>query len=123
MRISDWSSDVCSSDLLVRAGIARDIRRPNFDTLSTSFSFGTGANTPVAVGNPDLVPEAVWSFDLSGEYYFAPSSLISIGFFHKSRTNLFAQRQDDPAPNLDADGNLNISIDPSCPDEIGRAHV
>ncbi len=101
---------------LVRAGIARDIRRPNFDTLSTSFSFGTGANTPVAVGNPDLVPEAVWSFDLSGEYYFAPSSLISIGFFHKSRTNLFAQRQEDPAPNLDADGNLNISIDPSCPD-------
>src|SRR3546814_19426780 len=61
--------------LLLRAGIARDIRRPNFDTLSTSFSFGTGANTPVAVGNPDLVPEAVWSFDLSGEYYFAPSSL------------------------------------------------
>lgn len=101
--------------LLVRAGIARDIRRPNFDTLSTSFSFGTGANTPVAVGNPDLVPEAVWSFDLSGEYYFAPSSLISIGFFHKSRTNLFAQRQEDPAPNLDAGGNLNISIDPACP--------
>lgn len=101
--------------LLVRAGIARDIRRPNFDTLSTSFSFGTGANTPVAVGNPDLVPEAVWSFDLSGEYYFAPSSLISIGFFHKSRTNLFAQRQEDPAPNLDANGNLNISIDPACP--------
>ncbi|AQA00781.1 TonB-dependent receptor [Sphingopyxis sp. QXT-31] len=101
--------------LLVRAGIARDIRRPNFDTLSTSFSFGTGANTPVAVGNPDLVPEAVWSFDLSGEYYFAPSSLVSIGFFHKSRTNLFAQRQEDPAPNLDAGGNLNISIDPACP--------
>lgn len=101
--------------LLLRAGIARDIRRPNFDTLSTSFSFGTGANTPVAVGNPDLVPEAVWSFDLSGEYYFAPSSLISVGFFHKSRTNLFAQRQEDPAPNLDAGGNLNVSIDPSCP--------
>jgi len=100
---------------LVRAGISRDIRRPNFDTLSTSYSFGTGPNTPVAVGNPDLVPEAVWSFDLSGEYYFAPSSLISVGLFHKSRTNLFAQRQEDPAPNLDADGNLNISIDPSCP--------
>lgn len=100
---------------LVRAGISRDIRRPNFDTLSTSYSFGTGANTPVAVGNPDLVPEAVWSFDLSGEYYFAPSSLISIGVFHKSRTNLFAQRQEDPAPNLDADGNLHISIDPACP--------
>lgn len=101
--------------LLVRAGVSRDIRRPNFDTLSTSFSFSTGPNTPVAVGNPDLVPEAVWSYDLSGEYYFAPSSLVSIGFFHKSRTNLFAQRQDDPPPNLDANGNLNVSIDPACP--------
>lgn len=100
--------------LLIRAGVARDIRRPNFDTLSTSFSFGTGANTPVAVGNPALVPEAVWSFDLSGEYYFAPSSLVSIGFFHKSRTNLFAARQEDPAPNLDANGNLNIDITPPC---------
>ncbi|QQV76361.1 TonB-dependent receptor [Sphingomonas aliaeris] len=100
--------------VLVRAGIARDIRRPNFDTLSTSFSFGTGANTPVAVGNPDLVPEAVWSYDLSAEYYFAPSSLVSVGFFHKSRTNLFAQRQQDPAPNLDAQGNLNIDITPPC---------
>lgn len=100
--------------LLFRAGVARDIRRPNFDTLSTSYSFGTGANTPVAVGNPALVPEAVWSFDLSGEYYFARSSLVSIGFFHKSRTNLFAQRQEDPAPNLDANGNLNIDISPPC---------
>ncbi|MHA6723973.1 TonB-dependent receptor [Sphingomonas sp. RS2018] len=100
--------------VLVRAGIARDIRRPNFDTLSTSFSFSTGANTPVAVGNPDLVPEAVWSYDLSGEYYFAPSSLISLGVFHKSRTNLFAARQQDPAPNLDAAGNLNIDITPPC---------
>lgn len=100
---------------LIRGGISKDIRRPDFDTLSTSYSFSTGPNTPVAVGNPDLVPEAVWSFDLSGEYYFAPSSLISIGFFHKSRTNLFAQRQEDPLPNLDSGGNLNISIDPSCP--------
>ncbi len=100
--------------VLIRAGVARDIRRPNFDTLSTSFSFGTGANTPVAVGNPDLVPEAVWSYDLSGEYYFAPSSLISVGVFHKRRTNLFAARQQDPAPNLDAAGNLNIDITAPC---------
>src|SRR3546814_3055337 len=43
--------------LLLRAGIARDIRRPNFDTLSTSFSFGTGANTPVAVRSEEHTSE------------------------------------------------------------------
>ncbi|MCA3691920.1 TonB-dependent receptor [Aquidulcibacter sp.] len=97
----------------IRAGIARDIRRPDFDRMSTSVSFGTSPNTPVPVGNPDLVPEAVWSYDLSAEWYFAPSSLISVGFFHKSRTNLFAQRQEDPAPNL-VGSQLNIDITPPC---------
>jgi iron complex outermembrane recepter protein len=102
-----------SDKLLVRLGAARDIRRPDFDKLSTSLSFGTGANTPVAVGNPKLVPETVWSFDISGEYYFAPSSLVSIGLFHKIRGNLFAARQEDPAPNL-INGQLNIDITPPC---------
>lgn len=102
-----------TEDFLIRAGIARDIRRPDFDKLSTSVSFGTSANAPVSVGNPDLVPEAVWSFDLSGEYYFTPSSLISVGVFHKRRTNLFAARQEDPAPNL-INGQLNIDITPPC---------
>ncbi|NJO12503.1 MAG: TonB-dependent receptor [Gammaproteobacteria bacterium] len=98
---------------LIRAGIARDIRRPDFDKLSTSVSFGTSANAPVSVGNPALVPESVWSFDLSGEYYFAPSSLISVGVFHKTRSNLFAARQEDPAPNL-VGSQLNIDITPPC---------
>lgn len=98
---------------LVRAGVSRDIRRPDFNQLSTSVSFGTSANAPVSVGNPELVPEDVWSYDLSAEYYFAPSSLISVGVFHKSRTNLFAARQEDPAPNL-IGTQLNIDITPPC---------
>jgi TonB-dependent receptor len=105
-----------AQDFLIRAGVAKDINRPNFDSLSTSVSFGTGPNTPVPVGNPDLVPESVWSFDLSGDWYFAPSSVLSVGVFHKIRTNLFSAFQDDPAPNQDADGNLNIDITPPCED-------
>ena len=105
-----------AQDFVIRAGVARDINRPDFDDLSTSVSFSTGPNTPVSVGNPALVPEAVWSFDLSGDWYFAPSSILSVGVFHKIRTNLFSRFQDDPAPNLDADGNLNIDITPPCED-------
>lgn len=103
-----------TSNVLVRVGIARDIRRPNFDTVSTSASFSTGANTPVTVGNPGLVPEQVWSFDLSGEYYFGKASLISVGLFKKVRTNLFATSIQFPPDNA-VNGQLNISIDPSCP--------
>lgn len=100
---------------LIRGGVSRDIRRPDFDALSTSYSFSTSATAPVSGGNPDLVPESVWSFDLSGEYYFAPSSLISVGFFHKIRTNLFADVQENPTPIGYVGANPQFSTDPTCP--------
>ena len=104
-----------TDDILLRGGVARDIRRPGFTNLSTSVNFGTGSNSVVALGNPGLVPESVWSYDLSAEYYFSPSSLISIGLFHKSRTNLFTDIQEDPPGNPDPlTGTLNIDVTPPC---------
>ncbi|MFZ1742658.1 MAG: TonB-dependent receptor [Pontixanthobacter sp.] len=105
-----------ANDVIVRAGIARDIRRPDFDSLSTSYSYSGSATGVTSGGNPNLVPEAVWSFDLSGEYYFAPSSLFSLGVFHKKRTNLFADTVDAaPSIGTSAAGNPQYSIDPNCP--------
>lgn len=101
-------------NVLLRAGISRDINRPDFDDLSTSVSFGTGPNTPVPVGNPDLVPESVWSFDVSGEWYFAPSAFVGLGLFHKTRTNLFSEVRIDPFPARDASGGLAIDITAPC---------
>jgi TonB-dependent receptor len=101
-------------DVVIRAGVARDIRRPDFNNLSSSVSFATSENTSVVRGNPDLQPEAVWSFDISAEYYFAPSSLVSVGFFHKVRDNLFASVTESPPDNAVA-GVVNRSRDPSCP--------
>lgn len=106
-----------AQDILVRAGIARDIRRPDFDSLSTSYTYSGSATGVTSGGNPALVPEAVWSFDLSGEYYFAPSSLISVGVFHKKRTNLFADTVE-AAPSIGVNPNTNgplYSINPNCP--------
>jgi len=99
-----------TDDILLRAGVARDIRRPNFSDLATSVAFGTGSNSVVAIGNPALAPESVWSYDLSAEYYFTPSSLVSVGIFHKNRTNLFTDVQEDPPGNEDAQGRLNIDV-------------
>ena len=84
-------------DLVIRAGWGKDIRRPNFDDLSTSVTFSTSPNPAVSIGNPRLEPEEVTSFDLSAEWYFAPSSVVSIGFFHKTRTGLHVSTQDNPA--------------------------
>lgn len=101
-------------DLYIRSSISRDIRRPNFDDMTTSVTFESSPNAVVSAGNPELNPESVWSFDVSAEYYFNPSSLASIGFFHKTRSDLFVGSQQDPAPNFDANGNLNIDITPPC---------
>lgn len=83
-------------DLVIRAGWGKDIRRPDFDDLSTSVTFSTSPNPPVSIGNPGLEPEEVESFDFSIEWYFAPSSVVSVGFFHKERTGLHVRTQDDP---------------------------
>ncbi|MEP0190285.1 MAG: TonB-dependent receptor [Erythrobacter sp.] len=78
-----------TDNLALRASWTEDLRRPDFNDLSTSTSFPTGPNNAVSIGNPSLSPETVTSFDASLDWYFAPASVISVGFFHKTRTNLF----------------------------------
>nr|WP_070959781.1 TonB-dependent receptor [Hyphomonas sp. Mor2] len=83
-------------DVNIRLGWGTDIRRPDFDDLSTSRTFSTSPNPPVQVGNPGLEPEQVDSFDISAEWYFAPSAVVSIGYFNKKRTDLHVTQQEDP---------------------------
>ncbi|QFT77683.1 TonB-dependent receptor [Erythrobacter sp. THAF29] len=97
-------------DLLFRASYTEDINRPDFDDLSLSVTFPTGPNNAVSLGNPNLAPETVQSYDASLEWYFAPSSLISIGVFHKERTNLFVTQVEDAVE--DANGFRDIT--PPC---------
>ena len=97
-------------DVQVRLGWGKDIRRPNFNDLSTSVDFPSGPNNPVEIGNPDLNPEEVTSFDLAVEYYFAPAAVASVGFFHKRRTELFVTQVEDVP--VDANGFRDIT--PPC---------
>ena len=85
-----------TDDILIRGGWSKDIRRPDFNDLSTSFSFETSPNANAEIGNPLLEPEEVTSFDLSAEWYFAPSSVVSIGYFHKKRKELHVSLENNP---------------------------
>ena len=87
-------------DMLVRFGFGKDINRASFSSLSPSADYGGGSNDPVEAGNPSLVPEEVESFDLSWEWYFAPGSALSAGYFHKNRTNLFTDITEEAAANV-----------------------
>lgn len=86
-----------TNDIVLRASYGQDINRPNFDDLKTSVRFTSGPNTAVVIGNPSLAPEKVTAFDASLSYYFAPAAVISVGFFHKRRTNLFVTQEFAPA--------------------------
>ena len=86
-----------TENVLVRAAWNRDIRRPDFNDLSTSFTFSTSPNPPVSIGNPGLEPQEIESFDVGVEWYFAPSAVFSVGYFRKERDGLFVSVTEEPA--------------------------
>jgi TonB-dependent receptor len=64
-------------------------------TLDTLFRVGGGTG---AQGNPGLVPYKSKNIDLSAEWYYAPGSYVSVGWFHKDVSNFISTtRVDTPA--------------------------
>lgn len=96
--------------LVARASYSEDINRPDFNDLSLSVRFPTGPNNAVAIGNPNLSPETVQSYDASLAWYFAPASVVSVGVFHKKRSNLFVTQLED----VEVDANGFRDITPPC---------
>ena len=88
-----------TDDIVLRAAYGHDINRPDFTSLTTARTFPGrgGVNDVSRIGNPELKPEEIESFDISASWYFAPSSLVSVGYFHKTRTSIFGDDIDQPA--------------------------
>src|SRR3546814_497598 len=85
MRISDWSSDVCSSDLAYRA-IARSGIESFGAGIRLNPSAGTGLDNIIfdaTTGNPNLKPLRAWNLDASLELYASEDTLLSIAGYYK----------------------------------------
>lgn len=72
--------------LIIKAAYSTGIRRPNFVDVVPYFiveerSSGSGS---LDIGNTDLKPTYAHNIDLTGEYYIAPSGLVSAGVFYKN---------------------------------------
>ena len=95
----DFSIDL-TDDLKGRISYGKTIARPDFGSLFASTNPGN-PNRPTALGgvpggnagNPQLVPLVSDNFDASLEWYFAPSSYISAGFFDKRVRNFVGTGQ------------------------------
>src|SRR3546814_16325651 len=98
MRISDWSSDVCSSDLLqLRLSYTTNVHRPSFyDTRPFFFAETRATPKIIFAGNPALEAQREHAFDASAEYYFGRGGLISLAGYYKKATNfLYYSREGD----------------------------
>jgi len=85
-------------DVVVRASYSHTITRPDYAsmqggrTLDQLFRIGGGTG---AQGNPGLMPYKSKNIDLSAEWYYAPSSYLSIGFFDKRVKNFISSTRID----------------------------
>src|SRR3546814_9137492 len=114
MRISDWSSDVCSSDLwlpsltlrwepqqnlVLRAAGYKSLVRPKLSKLAPRFSIeqNEDGEREGEFGNPDLKPYEAWNFDAGVEYYLPNNGALSAGLFYKDVKNFIVEtNREDP---------------------------
>ncbi len=87
-------------DVKLRASFSRTLARPDFSNLFTATTVNApgrptvlGGEATGTSGNPGLLPLISDNLDFSAEWYFAPSSYVSVGFFDKRVRNFIGQGQ------------------------------
>ncbi|HEY4940604.1 MAG TPA: TonB-dependent receptor [Rhizomicrobium sp.] len=74
-------------DLFLRLAASRTVTRPTFAQLNPGLSLSASTATLLgsgASGNPNLGPEKSDNGDVSLEYYFGPSNVVSLAAFYRS---------------------------------------
>ena len=79
-----------SKDVVFRAAAAKTIARPDYSALGGSVSLNDDALSGSG-GNVNLNPVRSNNFEVSGEWYFAPKSAVSLGLFYMDLTSVVAQ--------------------------------
>ena len=103
-------------DVVLRAAYTEDVLLPDFGDINTAATFTQNENTALQIGDPGLEPSVTDSFDISADWYFAPASVVSVGYFNKKRDSIFRTVLDEAAltPGNSGSG-LVRETDPSCP--------
>src|SRR4029078_12238821 len=84
--------------VVARLSLSKTLARPDYSNLFASVSANApnrpkflGGIATGAGGDPDLKPLVSSNLDISLEWYYAPSSYVSPGFFAKSVKNFVGQ--------------------------------
>jgi iron complex outermembrane receptor protein len=74
-----------TDDQVLRAAIARTMSRPDYSALGGAVSLTDSILTGTG-GNPNLKPVRAWDYQVSWEWYFAKSGLLSLTAFYTDLT-------------------------------------
>ena len=93
-------------DMILRVSVSETITRPSYNDIkgglqpdSTQFFFNT--RPQASAGNPGLVPIQSFNIDFSFEWYYAPGSYLSLGYFDKDVENFIGSgRTQEPLFNI-----------------------
>ncbi len=86
-------------DVVVRFSAAKVITRPTLASLSPGGSLTIlPSNRVYNTGNPFLDPTKATNLDLAAEWYFAPGSMLSVGWFQKDISTLSGTNIADSVP-------------------------
>ena len=81
-------------DVKLRASYSHTITRADYASLAGGLTVNSPARpnggSTGGSGNPNLLPYLSKNIDLSAEWYYAPDSYISVGYFHKTVSNFIA---------------------------------
>ena len=80
-------------DVMLRAAFSETIGRPDYTSIQGGTVRSTLANQSNgggSAGNPSLLPLESKNYDFSAEWYYAPSSYVSVGYFYKDTENFIS---------------------------------
>jgi TonB-dependent receptor len=78
---AEWKNNI-----IARLGLSRSLTRPTMSQLSPSLLVNTtrqGGDLRASSGSPNLQPYESTNLDLAFEWYYQPSSYISVSYFNK----------------------------------------
>ncbi len=76
----------------IRASFGRGIARPDPQDLIPYINLDTSQSPPLyGIGNPALVPEHAYDYDVEFEQYLNPLGLLQVGYFYKSLSDPLTQ--------------------------------
>ncbi|MHA6767907.1 TonB-dependent receptor [Sphingobium ummariense] len=98
-RYTDWLPSLVvratpSDNTVFRLAYSRSVGRPQYEDLSPGGEVSVEGENELSVssGNPQLKPYVSDAVDLTGEWYFAPGGMLSVGAFAKFiRNPIFTQ--------------------------------